>query len=53
MRHSKPLAALGAAAFEHQATLLCGHSDQETMGLLAAPTVRLERAFALHDGGNL
>jgi hypothetical protein len=46
-RDGEALAALGAAALEHQAAILGGHPRQKTVSLPAAAAVGLESA--LHD----
>src|SRR5688572_2332413 len=50
MRDREALAPLRAAALENQPALLGRHADQETVGLLAVPAIRLKCAYALgHD----
>ena len=49
VRDCEALAALGAAALQHLAPVLGRHADQEPVGLLPAPAIRLECTFALHD----
>ncbi len=45
----QPLAALGATALEHQATIFRRHAHQESMRPLPVARVRLERSFPLHQ----
>ncbi len=43
--NNQPLAALGAAPFEHQPAILGRHAHQKTMGLAAATAVGLKRSL--------
>ena len=50
VRNREPLATLRATALQDLPALLGRHPDQEAVGLLAVPTVRLKCTFALgHD----
>jgi hypothetical protein len=48
--NGEALASLCATALQHKAAILGGHSDQEAMGALPAPAIRLVRT--LHDVRN-
>jgi hypothetical protein len=46
----QPLAALGAAALQHQTAVFRAHTHQKPVGFCAVPSIRLERAYSLsHD----
>lgn len=50
VRNREPLATLRATALQDLPAILGSHTDQEAVGLLAVPTVRLKCTYALrHD----
>lgn len=48
-RHREPFPTLRAAALQHVTAILGAHANEKPVRAPAAPSVRLERAFALHD----